>query len=220
MMVLSGKIERRDLMKRFFRCSAVTFCYWLLMFIGPAIVLLWNNFSYYFTGAGYGSESLMYRVLTFFSQPISCFLAAGLAGSIFDGKHRLCTLVNCVVGACYCSASALMYLLFVDNSAMLGAMAVSAIACITTAYMQANGLVCTVDSEELERLQTENIKLKESLKDQNDATYVLNMIAKRSGVTTTAMAESLFINFRKAGGCTEEAARAELQKEKQNWPQS
>lgn len=207
-------------MKRFFRCSAVTFCYWLLMFIGPAIVLLWNNFSYYFTGAGYGSESLMYRVLTFFSQPISCFLAAGLAGSIFDGKHRLCTLVNCVVGACYCSASALMYLLFVDNSAMLGAMAVSAIACITTAYMQANGLVCTEDSEELERLQTENIKLKESLKDQNDATYVLNMIAKRSGVTTTAMAESLFINFRKAGGCTEEVARAELQKEKQNWPQS
>ena len=207
-------------MKRFFRCSAVTFCYWLLMFIGPAIVLLWNNFSYYFTGAGYGSESVMYRVLTFFSQPISCFLAAGLAGSIFDGKHRLCTLVNCVVGACYCSASALMYLLFVDNSAMLGAMAVSAIACITTAYMQANGFVCTEDSEELERLQTENIKLKESLKDQNDATYVLNMIAKRSGVTTTAMAESLFINFRKAGGCTEEAARAELQKEKQNWPQS
>ncbi len=207
-------------MKRFFRCSAVTFCYWLLMFIGPAIVLLWNNFSYYFTGTGYGSESLMYRILTFFSQPISCFLAAGLAGSIFDGKHRLCTLVNCVVGACYCSASALMYLLFVDNSAMLGAMAVSAIACITTAYMQANGLVCTEDSEELERLQTENIKLKESLKDQNDATYVLNMIAKRSGVTTTAMAESLFINFRKAGGCTEEAARAELQKEKQNWPQS
>lgn len=207
-------------MKRFFRCSAVTFCYWLLMFIGPAIVLLWNNFSYYFTGAGYGSESLMYRVLTFFSQPISCFLAAELAGSIFDGKHRLCTLVNCVVAACYCSASALMYLLFADNSAMLGAMAVSAIACIITAYMQANGLVCIEDAEELERFQIENIKLKESLKDQHDATYVLNMIAKRSGLTTTAMAESLYINFRKAGGCTEEAARAELQKEKQNWPQS
>lgn len=207
-------------MKNFLRRFAVTFCYWLLMFIGPAVVLLWNNFSYYFTGAGYGSESVMYRVLTFFSQPISCFLAAGLAGSLFDGRHRLCALVNCVVGACYCSASALMYLLFVDNSAMLGAMAVSAIACIITAYMQANGLVCIEDAEELERLQTENIKLKESLKDQHDATYVLNMIAKRSGLTTSAMAESLYINFRKAGGCTEEAARAELQKEKQNWPQS
>ena len=207
-------------MKRFFRCSAVTFCYWLLMFIGPAIVLLWNNFSYYFTGAGYGSESLMYRVLTFFSQPISCFLAAGLAGSIFEGKHRLCTLVNCVVGACYCSASALMYLFFVENSAMLGAMAVSAIACIITAYMQANGLVCIDDAEELEDLRAENIELKESLKDQHDATYVLNMIAKRSGLTTTALAESLYINFRKAAGLSEEAARAELQKEKQNWPQS
>lgn len=207
-------------MKRFFRCLAVTFCYWLLMFIGPAIVLLWNNFSYYFTGAGYGSESLMYRVLTFFSQPISCFLAAGLSGSIFEGKHRLCTLVNCVVGACYCSASALMYLLFVDNSAMLGAMAISAIACIITAYMQASGLVRIEVVEELEILQKENIKLKESLKDQNTATYVLNMIAKRSELTTAALAEALYINFRKNAGCTEEAARAELQKEKQNWPQS
>ena len=207
-------------MKRFFRCSAVTFWYWLLMFIGPAIVLLWNNFSYYFTGAGYGSESVMYRVLTFFSQPISCFLAAGLAGSLFDGRHRLCALVNCVVGACYCSASALMYLLFVDNSAMLGAMAVSAIACIITAYMQANGLLCVEDVEELEKLQSENIKLQESLKDQQDATYVLNLIAKRANTTSTALAESLFINFQKSMGCSEEAARAELQKEKQNWPQS
>lgn len=207
-------------MKRFFRCSAVTFCYWLLMFIGPAIVLLWNNFSYYFTGAGYGSESLMYRVLTFFSQPISCFLAAGLAGNIFEGKHRLCTLVNCVVGACYCSASALMYLFFVDNSAMLGAMAVSAIACIITAYMQANGLVCIEDAEELEKLQAENIKLQDALSDQKHITYVLGLIADRSKMTTVQLVETLYINFRKQSGCSAEDARSELQKEIHTWTQS
>lgn len=84
------------------------------------------------------------------------------------------------------------------------------------------GIHCKQSSLEsdLKKYRIENVKLSASLNDQNAATYVLNMIAKRSGMTTTAMAESLYINFRKAGGCTEEVARAELQKEKQNWPQS
>ena len=128
-------------MKRFMRCAAVTVCYWVAMFIGPAVVLLWNNFGYFLTGAGYGTDSFMYRVLSFFSQPISCFIAAGLAGSLFDGKHRLCTFVNCVVAACYCSAMIFVYLFYVDNAAMLGVMIFSAIACIITSVAQANGLV-------------------------------------------------------------------------------
>lgn len=73
---------------------------------------------------------------------------------------------------------------------------------------------------DLEKCRAENMKLSASLKDQNDSTYILEMIARKAGSTTTELAQSLFINFRKAGGYTEEAARAELQKEKQNWPQS
>lgn len=138
-------------MKRFMRCTTVTICYWVAMFIGPALVLLWNNFAYFFTGAGYGTDSFMYRVLSFFSQPISCFVAAGLAGSLFGGKHKLCTFVNCVVAACYCSAMIFVYLFFVDNASMLGVMIFSTIACTITAVMQANGLVYIDDKEDLKR---------------------------------------------------------------------
>lgn len=73
---------------------------------------------------------------------------------------------------------------------------------------------------EVQKYKIENIKLQASLKPQNNAVYILDMISKKHGVSIDFMAESLFINFRKAGGCTEEVARAELQKEKQNWPQS
>lgn len=72
----------------------------------------------------------------------------------------------------------------------------------------------------IERIKKDNEKLTEQLQHQTNATYVLQMIAEKSGTSIDYLAESLFINFRKAGGCTEEAARAELQKEKQNWPQS
>lgn len=72
----------------------------------------------------------------------------------------------------------------------------------------------------IERIKKDNEKLTEQLQHQTNATYVLRMIAEKSGSSIDYLAESLFINFRKAGGCTEEAARAELQKEKQNWPQS
>lgn len=128
----------------------VTLCYWLILFVGPAIVLLWNNFSYYVAGTGYGSESLMYKVLTFFSQPIACFAAAGVAASLFGGKHKLCTLVNCVIGACLCAILAMFYVFFAYNIEMFGSMALSAIACIATAVMQAKDLKVSVpDQNEL-----------------------------------------------------------------------
>ena len=154
-------------MKRFIRCAVVTVCYWVAMFIGPTVVLLWNNFSYLFTGAGYGSDSFMYRVLSFFSQPISCFVAAGLAGSLFDGKHKLCTFVNCIVAACYCSAMIFIYLFFVDSASMLGVMIFSTIACIITSATQANGLVYIDDKENLKKYKQKSTVSRISLDNAN-----------------------------------------------------
>lgn len=130
-------------MKKILNCCLITLCYWLILFIGPAIVLLWNNFSYYVAGTGYGTESLMYKLLTFFSQPIACFAAAGLAASMFGGKHKLCTLVNCVVGTCLCAVLAMFYMFFTADLARFGSMAVSAVACIITAVMQAKDIKVT-----------------------------------------------------------------------------
>lgn len=53
---------------------------------------------------------------------------------------------------------------------------------------------------------------------QNDANYVLGLICKRSGMTPTVLAESLYVNYLKSQGYSDESARKELQKEKQNFP--
>lgn len=124
-------------MKKFFECTLVTLCYWLAIFIGPAIVLLWNNLSYYVSGLGYGPESLMYKVLTFFSQPVSCFLAAAIAISVGKKKHNLCVLTNCILCSIFCAVLALSYVNNADFSVKMWSMLVSAIACIATSIMTA-----------------------------------------------------------------------------------
>lgn len=124
-------------MKKCFECILVIFCYWLAIFIGPAIVLLWNNFSYYVSGLGYGPESLMYNVLTFFSQPVSCFLAAAIATSVGKEKHNLCVLTNCIIGSIFCVVLTLSYVNNADFGVKMWSMLVSTIACIITAVMMA-----------------------------------------------------------------------------------
>ena len=143
--------KKGDFMRRFTNCVIVTVCYWLLLLIGPALVRLWNDIGYSFAGAGYGSESFMYKVLIFFSQPISCFIAAAAAGNLFSGKHRLCTFVNCIVSACLCAAMSLNYFFFDDNLPMFGVMICSAIVCIITSVTQAKGLVYLDDKEMVAR---------------------------------------------------------------------
>lgn len=201
-------------MKKFLNCCLVTLCYWLILFIGPAIVLLWNNFSYYVAGTGYGSESFMYKLLTFFSQPIACFAAAGLAGSLLGGKHKLCSLINCVIGACFCAVLAFFNFFFSENIAMVGSLAVSAVACIITATMHSKEFAAPHLVEELERYKNENEKLQSDLKNLKDAEYILNIIAKRVESTPDEVAEQLYISVRKIAGLSEEAARNELQQEK------
>lgn len=77
----------------------------------------------------------------------------------------------------------------------------------------------TALESDLIKCRIENIRLSDSLKEQNNATYVLGLISDRSKMTISQLAELLYINYRKQGGCTVEEAQAELQKEKQNWPQ-
>lgn len=124
-------------MKRFLECTLVTICYWLAIFIGPAILLLWNNLSYYVSGFGYGPESLMYKVLTFISQPVSCFLATSIAISVGKKKHNLCVLTNCIFASIFCAFITVSYVSNADYGIKMWATLLSAIACITTSIMTA-----------------------------------------------------------------------------------
>lgn len=205
-------------MKKFLNCCLITLCYWLIMFIGPGLVLLWNNFSYYVAGLGYGSESFMYKLLTFLSQPIACLAAVGVAGSLFDGKHKLCTLVNCVIGTCLCTVIAILNFCLSKNFLLVGELAVSAIVSIIIAGMLSKSIVC-IEAEEFKDLnehKTECYKLMEKLSQYEEAMFVLEMLAEKSNTSVVAIADQLFVNYHKHGGYSEEDARAMLNTWKQN----
>lgn len=124
-------------MKKFYECALVTVCYWLTIFLGPAIVILWNNLSYFVSGLGYGEGSIMYKVLTFFSQPAACVLAFEVSKSVGKSKHNICTLINCFLGACFCGAVTMLYAFYLDDNLRLLTMAVSSVCCIFTVYVAA-----------------------------------------------------------------------------------
>lgn len=110
-------------MKKFWVCAGATLAFWALIFLGPAIIMLFNNIGYYFSGGGYGPESFMYKVLQFFSQPTACVIAAGAAEAICDGKHKVCTIANCVIAALMC----FLFAMVAGDKAQLATMIISAV---------------------------------------------------------------------------------------------
>ena len=133
-------------MKKFFTCLGATAAYWVCIFIGPAIVMWLNNIGYYFTGGGYGPGSLMYKVLHFLSQPVSCLVAYAIAMTITKTDHPICVLSNCIVGACVCGLFTIVSIL-AGNTRNAVIMPISAIACIGTAIASAKELASKIAPE-------------------------------------------------------------------------
>lgn len=118
-------------MKKFFVCVGAVLAYLLLLFLGPALVMIFNNIGYYATGGGWGPGSLMYRVLQFFSQPISCLIAYAAIKAILKGEHKVLALTNCIIASCLC----VLFVFTASSNAQMWAMIVSVGACIYTAVM-------------------------------------------------------------------------------------
>lgn len=89
-------------MKKFTTYLSATLLYWILFFLGPALVMLLNNIGYYVSGSGWGPESLMYKVLLFFSQPLACFFAYTITAEFLKGRSRLLLSANCILGTILC----------------------------------------------------------------------------------------------------------------------
>lgn len=126
-------------MKKFLECALVTICYWIVIFIGPSLVILWNNWCYYVSGLGYGEGSLMYKVLVAISQPASCILAYVAATNISKNKHSMSVMVNCVFGTLVFGIFSALNICQ-NNYSNLLCMLVSAIACNFTVYLAAKEL--------------------------------------------------------------------------------
>lgn len=142
-----GRIEI-DCMRKIITIFLMTLCFWAIVFIGPVIVMLWNNLAYYLSGLGYGPDSFMYQLLTFVSQPISCFIAAAAANAIGKYKRYICVLVNCIVCACFCTLLATAGFLEKDFMNM-ASMIVSVVICIVACCLFIKASVEeTVDGEQ------------------------------------------------------------------------
>lgn len=120
-------------MKKFSLCFGAILAYWGVVFIGPGLVLLWNNLNYYLTGTGYGTGSLMYKVLKFLSQPVSFFLAYYVLQAILKEKHNLLAMVNCGVALCVC----FVFVIVSEDNLNRWSLVVSSAACATTMVIAA-----------------------------------------------------------------------------------
>lgn len=130
-MILADKSERMAFMKKFFVCTGAVLSYWLLIFLGPVLVLFINNIGYYVTGAGWGPNSIMYSVLRFCSQPIACFMAYVAMKMILKEAHKVLALVNCIIAACMCT----LFAFTASRNAQMWTMIVSVAACAYSGVM-------------------------------------------------------------------------------------
>lgn len=105
------RLKSKERAHNAFAAAKVTLCYWFVTLMGPALIVIWNNLSFVMTGAGYGSGSFMYKVLTFAAQPVSCAMAASLADSVGKQSHRKCVLINCAI-----STFALLFLAYYQGT--------------------------------------------------------------------------------------------------------
>lgn len=118
-------------MRKYFVCAGAVLSYWLLIFLGPVLVLFINNIGYYVTGAGWGPNSIMYSVLRFCSQPIACFLAYAAMKTILKEEHKVLVLVNCIIAACMCT----LFVFTAGSKAQMWTMVVSVAACAYSGVM-------------------------------------------------------------------------------------
>ena len=209
-------------MAKFFKCFFAILAYWALMFLGPAIVMIFNDIGYNLTGGGWGPDSLMRNILQFFAQPISCVLACSAITSILSGSHKPLISVNCVIASCLCT----LFAFTATEPTQMWAMIVSSLACTTTAAYQAKNTENPEAENALLKSKEENAKLIKEIdqlrKESNYSAkqlYLLNLITDKFGSSIDGLLESIYKNLLIANGKTAEEAKHDLQEklEKENF---
>lgn len=161
-------------MKSVFKVIGAIAAFWAIVFLGPAVVMLLNNIGYLVSGSGYGPDSLMYIVLQFLKQPISCFFAYLFAKEICGEDHPVCPLANCIIAACMC----VLFALIASSGAQMATMFVSAAAMVVCAVIEAKELAKTNNRQEEEPQEVTELKNKiadfEKTLKEHDSAYIEN----------------------------------------------
>ena len=119
-------------MRKFLKCSAATFAYWLALVLGPAAIMAINDIGFRVSGVGWEEGTIMYNVLSFLKQPISCFVAYAAASSICGEESPKCVFANCIAGSVVC----VMLTYSVEINVQLFAMASASFVCLGTVIKQ------------------------------------------------------------------------------------
>ncbi len=97
----------------------ITGAFWALVLFGPGLVMILNNVTIWFSGAGFYEGSFGYEALVFFSQTIACALACNAAEGISSDHHQVCVLVNEIIAVCLFVIMAL-YMFFLLGETLKG----------------------------------------------------------------------------------------------------
>lgn len=119
-------------MRKFLTCAAATFIYWLLLILGPAAIMALNDIGYSISGVGWEEGSIMYSVLSFLKQSVSCLVAYAAARSICGEESPKCVLVNCIAGSVIC----VMLTYSAEENLQLFSMVAASIVCLCTVVKQ------------------------------------------------------------------------------------
>lgn len=84
-------------MRSVFKCLLITLVFWVLVVLGPVLILLWNALSPRM--ARYEEGDLGYTIMIIVAQAVSCGFAYSAADHLSDGNHDVCTLVNSITCA-------------------------------------------------------------------------------------------------------------------------
>lgn len=111
-----------------------TLSFWAIVFFGPCMVMLWNQFSYSTTGAGYETGSFLYIFLRILSQPLACLIAYSAIIVISGDQKGGCVSGNCIVCAIFTAvlAAAGMCTGNIENAIT---MAISVFCCLFCYYL-------------------------------------------------------------------------------------
>ena len=172
-------------MKKLFHALLITICFWVVAFSGPFFLGIWNYFSYYVSGLGYGPGSLMDQVFSLLAQPLSFLMAASIAKSAGKEEHNLCVFANALLGAFLCAVLAFFNYRYDGDSAKMWSMTISCIACIYDVWCMAKGIGKTNGHDQTEAESTVRKKLDSSTLSSKDA-WVLAGVMLAIGVAIFA----------------------------------
>lgn len=86
-------MEKLEKLPNWARYLLAIIAFWIIIFIGPFILVLWNELSFYKAEEG----TLTFLIFSIVAQPISCWVACITAYKLSPNKNSIPVIVNSTI---------------------------------------------------------------------------------------------------------------------------